>query len=148
MSINTNHVTDTITSTSNTLTVPALVSASTVNDSAGTGYQIGYRQMPQNSQTGSTYPLVLADDGKHIYATGQSTSTYTIPTNSSVPYLLGTVITIVNGNSGVMTINGPTSGLQLANGAVASSRLLATKGMGTFIKVATDLWFCAGSGLT
>jgi hypothetical protein len=126
----------------------AIISASTVNDSAGTGYTIGYRQMPQNSQTGATYTLALADDGKHIYLNTGSTNTITVPTNASVAFAIGTVITVVNGNSGTCTISGPTSGLQLANGAAATSRSLATKGMATMIKVATDLWYVSGAGVT
>ena len=126
----------------------AIISATTVNDSAGTGYAIGYRQMPQNSQTGATYTLVLADDGKHIYLNTGSTNTITVPTNASVAFAIGTVITVVNGNSGTCTITGPTSGLQLANGAAATSRSLATKGMATMVKVATDLWYVSGAGVT
>jgi hypothetical protein len=126
----------------------AIISTSTVNDSAGTGYTIGYRQMPQNSQTGATYTLVLADDGKHIYLNTGSTNTITVPTNASVAFAIGTVITVVNGNSGVCTISGPTSGLQLANGAAATTRSIATKGMATMIKVATDLWYVSGAGVT
>lgn len=129
-------------------TITGLGSSSTVNDSSGVGYQIGYRQVPQNSQTGLTYPIVLADDGKHIYLTGQATATATIPTNASVGFLVGTVITFVNGNSGNLTINGPTNGLQLANGTLASSRTVATKGVATLLKVATDLWYVSGSGVT
>jgi hypothetical protein len=126
----------------------AIISTSTVNDSAGTGYTIGYRQMPQNSQTGATYTLVLADDGKHIYLNTGSTNTITVPTNASVAFAIGTVITVVNGNSGICTISGPTSGLQLANGAAATTRSIATKGMATMIKVATDLWYVSGAGVT
>ena len=126
----------------------AIISSSTVNDSAGTGYTIGYRQMPQNSQTGATYTLALADDGKHIYLNTGSTNTITVPTNASVAFAIGTVITVVNGNSGTCTITGPTSGLQLANGAAATSRSLATKGMATMVKVATDLWYVSGAGVT
>ena len=126
----------------------AIISTSTVNDSAGTGYTIGYRQMPQNSQTGATYTLVLADDGKHIYLTTGSTNTITVPTNASVAFPIGTVVTVVNGNSGICTISGPTTGLQLANGAAATTRSIATKGMATMIKVATDLWYVSGAGVT
>jgi hypothetical protein len=126
----------------------AIISTSTVNDSAGTGYTIGYRQMPQNSQTGATYTLVLADDGKHVYLNTGSTNTVTVPTNASVAFPIGTVVTVVNGNSGVCTISGPTTGLQLANGAAATTRSIATKGMATMIKVATDLWYVSGAGVT
>jgi len=126
----------------------AIISATTINDSAGTGYSIGYRQMPQNSQTGATYTLVLADDGKHVYLNTGSVNALTVPTNASVAFVIGTVITVVNGNSGICTITGPASGLQLANGAAATTRSLATKGMATMVKVATDLWYVSGAGVT
>lgn len=127
----------------------AIISATTVNDSAGTGYTIGYRRMPQNNQAAAgTYTLVLADDGKHVYLTGGTTNTLTVPANASVAFPIGTVITVVNNNSGACTITGPASSLQLANGALATSRTLATKGMATMIKVGTDLWFVSGAGVT
>jgi len=126
----------------------AIISATTINDSAGTGYTIGYRQMPQNSQTGATYTLVLADDGKHIYLNTGTTNTVTVPTNASVAFPIGTVVTVVNGNSGICTISGPASGLQLANSTAATTRSIATKGMATMIKVATDLWYVSGAGVT
>ena len=127
----------------------AIISASTVNDSAGAGYAIGYRQMPQNSQgAGASYTLVLADDGKHIYLTGGTTNALTVPSNASVAFVIGTVITVVNNNSGICTITGPTNSLQLANGALATTRSLATKGMATMVKVATDLWYVSGAGVT
>lgn len=135
--------TDTQTLTNKTIT--GLTSASTVLDSAGTGYQVGYRQMPINSQTVATYTTVLSDDAKGIYATGQTTSTFTIPSST---YTTGTVITIFNGNTGAMTVNGPASGLQLINGALASTRTIAAKGSGTFVLVAANLWYCAGGGMT
>lgn len=127
----------------------AIISATTINDSAGTGYAIGYRQMPQNSQAAAaTYTLVLSDDGKHVYLTGGTTNTLTVPTNASVAFTIGTVITVVNNNSGICTITGPASGLQLANSTAATTRSLATKGMATMIKVATDLWYVSGAGVT
>lgn len=127
----------------------AIISATTVNDSAGTGYTIGYRQMPQNNQAAAaTYTLVLADDGKHVYLTGGTTNTLTVPANSSVAFPIGTVITVVNNNSGSCTISGPAGSLQLANGALAATRTLATKGMATMVKVGTDLWYVSGAGVT
>ena len=127
----------------------ALISATTVNDTAGTGYTIGYRQMPQNNQAAAgTYTLVLADDGKHVYLTGGTTNTLTVPANSSVAFAIGTVITVVNNNSGSCTITGPASSLQLANGTAATSRTLATKGMASMVKVATDFWYVSGAGVT
>ena len=50
---------------------------------------------PQNVQSGN-YTLVLADAGKHIYSANTGAQTITIPTNASVAFPIGSVITIVN----------------------------------------------------
>lgn len=139
------------TSDSQTLTnktITGLGSSSTVNDSSGVGYQIGYRQMPQNSQTSSTYTLALSDDGKHIYANGTTTSTITVPTNASVAFPIGTVINIVNLNSGNVTIS--TTGITMyqANTSNTGNRTLATKGVCAMIKLATDTWIISGAGVS
>jgi hypothetical protein len=68
--------------TSPTLTTPVLGTPSSGTLSActvdGTN-SVGFRTIPQNAQT-TTYTLVLADSGKHIYiAVAQAATTITIP---------------------------------------------------------------------
>ena len=60
------------------------------------GNQIGYLNIPQNSQSGA-YTLVLADAGKHIFhpVGDNNARTFTIPANSSVAYPIGTAITFM-----------------------------------------------------
>ena len=60
--------------------------------SAPSGGTVSY---PQNIQSGN-YTLVLSDAGKHIYSANTGAQTITIPTNASVAFPIGTVITIVN----------------------------------------------------
>lgn len=137
-------------------TATGLASSSTSNDSAGTGYQIGYRQMPQNSQTGATYTLALSDDGKHIYANGTTTSTITVPANGTVAFPVGTVVNIVNFNSGNVSIVAATGvTLYQANSTNTGTRTLATKGVCALIKLgtgtgpsATDQWVISGAGIS
>jgi hypothetical protein len=50
---------------------------------------------PQNAQNGD-YTLALSDAGKHIYSANTAAQTITIPTNASVAFAIGTLITIVN----------------------------------------------------
>jgi len=50
---------------------------------------------PQNAQNGN-YTLVAGDAGKHIYSTNSGAQTITVPTNASVAFAIGTLITIVN----------------------------------------------------
>jgi hypothetical protein len=108
---------------------------------------LGYLGAPQNSQTGSTYTLVLSDAGDHVYFTSGSTATLTVPTNASVAFPTGTVILVLNNNSGNLTISGAGVTFQLANGATGN-RTVATKGMASLIKVATDTWWVTGPGVT
>ena len=119
-----------------------------VLDYAQTGsFRVGYRTMPQNNQgAGGSYTLVRSDDGKHIYLTGGTTHTLTVPTNAVVPFEIGAVISVINDNSGALTISSSGT-LQLANGATGS-RTVATKGVATLIKVATDTWYVFGLGVT
>ena len=60
--------------------------------SAPAGGSVSY---PQNAQNGN-YTLVLADAGKHIYSANTGAQTITIPTNASVAFPIGTLVTIVN----------------------------------------------------
>ena len=134
-------------STSQTLTNKTIsASNNTLTGPDGTT-QVGYLSVPQNSQSGSTYTLVLGDAGDHIYFTGGSTATLTVPTNSSVPFPTGTTILVVNNNTGNLTISGAGVTFQLANGTTGN-RTVATKGMASLLKVATDTWWVTGPGVT
>lgn len=134
-------------STSQTLTNKTIsASNNTLTGPDGTT-QVGYLSAPQNSQSGSTYTLVLGDAGDHVYFTGGSTATLTVPTNSSVAFPTGTTILVVNNNSGNLTISGAGVTFQLANGTTGN-RTVATKGMASLLKVATDTWWVTGPGVT
>ena len=127
---------------------PATLSASrtlTLPD-PGSNQTLGYINAPQSSST----TLVITDQGKHVYFTGGSTATLSVPTNASVAFPVGTTILVVNNNSGNLTIQNATSGVsfQLANGASATTRTLATKGMATLLYVGSDLWYVSGAGAT
>ena len=95
-----------------------------------------------NSQTGTTYTLVLTDNGKFIKHSNASASTLTVPPNSSVAFPTGTEISIMQYGAGALTIakgNGVTivskdDNLKVADQYVA----VALK------KLGTDEWFLAG----
>ena len=137
-------------STSPTLTTPVLgtpTSGTLSNCTVDGTNSVGFINSPQNSQSGSTYTLVLGDAGKNVYFTGGSTATLTVPTNASVAFPTGTTILVLNNNSGALTISGAGVTFQLANGATGN-RTVATKGMASLIKVATDTWWVTGPGVT
>jgi hypothetical protein len=118
-------------------------------NAAGTDFDVGYRNIPQNSQS-AAYTLVLADAGKHIFhpSTDANARTYTIPANSSVAYPIGTAITFINMTSQVVTIAITTDTMYLSSAGTTGSRSLAQYGSATAIKMTSTTWLISGSGLT
>ena len=116
--------------------------AGNVLTSDGTGWTSAapIAAYPQNVQS-SNYTLVLADAGKQIYSANTGAQTITIPTNASVAFPIGTLITIVNMGttkivlsvSGVSVIpNGSTS-------ALASPQIPSGTSV-QLLKTATNSW--------
>lgn len=111
---------------------------------------LGYLGIPQNSQS-AAYTLVLADAGKHLLHPSADTTArvFTIPANSSVAFIVGTVVTFVNQNGGgAITISITTDTMRLAGPGTTGSRTLAANGIATAIKLTTTEWLISGVGLT
>ncbi len=111
---------------------------------------VGFRNVPQNSQS-AAYTCVLTDAGKHILHPSADTTarTFTIPANASVPYPIGTAITIVNQNgAGVVTIAITSDTMRLAGAGTTGSRTLAANGVATALKITSTEWIISGTGLT
>ena len=142
ISIDNTVVTLTGTQTLTNKTVTGLASASTVKDSAGNLYGFGFRTMPQSSNTSGT--LVLSDSAKHLYLTGN----VTVPPNSSVAFEIGTVISVVSNATALVIQAGSGVTLKLANSTSTGNRSVASNGVATMIKVATDTWYVFGLGVT
>lgn len=115
----------------------------------GTGLDtnsVGFRMVPQNSQS-TSYVTVAADSGKHIY-TATGSITLTIAANSSVAYPIGTAITFVNTNASSVTIAINTDTMTLAGTTTTGSRTLAQNGVATALKITSTSWLISGTGLT
>ena len=101
-----------------------------------------------NAQTGTTYTFVLADaDNKLVTASNASAQTYSIPTNATTAFPIGTQINIIQIGAGQVTINAVTSGTTtvLSTGATAAApKLRAQYSVATLIKAGTDLWYVTG----
>ena len=100
-----------------------------------------------NAQTGTTYTFVLTDNGRLVTASNASAQTYSIPTNASVQFPVGTQINIIQIGAGQVTINAVTSGTTTiaSTGASATApKLRAQYSSATCIKAATDLWYVVG----
>jgi hypothetical protein len=119
----------------------ALANASTIKDSAGNAYSIGYVNIPQSA---STTTLALSDSGKFIAATAN----VTIPANGSVAFAVGTVVVIFNNSASSITIAITTDTLRLAGTTSVGTRTLAAYGTATLMKVASTTWVASGAGLT
>lgn len=115
----------------------------------GTGLDtnsVGFRMVPQNSQS-TNYTTVASDSGKHIY-TATGSITLTIAANSSVAYPIGTAITFVNTNASSVTIAIDTDTMTLAGTTTTGSRTLAQNGVATALKITSTSWLISGTGLT
>ena len=101
-----------------------------------------------NDQTGTTYTPVLADSYQVLITRNNAgASTLTIPTNASVAFATGTVITVLNKGAGTVTISAvtPATTTVLSAGATAASPTLAQYKSCALIKVATDTWYVVGA---
>lgn len=112
---------------------------------------VGFRNVPQNVQTGS-YTLVLSDSGKHIYRGSGGSATWTIPAATSVAYPIGTALTFINLSATSVSIAITTDTMYLSAAGTTGTRTLAQYGSATAIKISgvssSGVWVISGSGLT
>ncbi len=94
-----------------------------------------------NSQTGTSYTLVAGDAGDIVELNNASAITLTIPTNASVPFPIGTQITILQTGAGQITVSGPSGGTL---NATPGTKLRAQWSSATLLKRATDTWVLMG----
>lgn len=101
-----------------------------------------------NADATTDYTAVLADQYQALISMNKATAiAFKIPTNASVAFAVGTVITVLNKGAGTCTISAVTSGTTtvLSAGAVAASPTLAQYKSAACIKVATDTWYVVGA---
>lgn len=125
-------------STSQTLTNKTLTSP-TINDPK--------LNLSLNAQTGTTYTFVLTDNGKLVTASNASAQTYSIPTNASVAFPIGTQINLIQIGAGQVTVSATTPGTTtvLSNAATSAGPKCRNQYASlTAIKVATDAWYVIG----
>ena len=97
---------------------------------------------------GSDQTAVLADQYQALVPMNKATAiAFKIPTNASVAFPVGTVITLLNKGVGTCTISAVTSGTTtvLSAGAVAASPTLAQYKSAACVKTATDTWYVVGA---
>jgi hypothetical protein len=94
------------------------------------------------------YTAVIADAYQVVELMNKATAiAYKIPTNASVAFPIGTVLTVLNIGAGTCTISATTSGTTtiLSAGAVAAAPTLAQYRSAACIKTGTDAWYVVGA---
>jgi hypothetical protein len=128
--INTGNITDTRVDTTTNLAVGDITSVT-----AGAGLQGGgssgavtlAANVATNPQTGTSYTLALADNGKLVTLANASPVAVTIPLNSSIALPVGAVIMMAAYGAGAVTISGAGGVTVVSNGATAASPVIRTQ---------------------
>ena len=94
------------------------------------------------------YTAVLADQYQVLEVMNKSTAiAFNIPTNASVAFPIGTVITVLNIGTGTCTIKAVTSGTTtvLSAASTAAQPTLGQYKSAACIKTGTDTWYVVGA---
>ena len=120
----------------------------TSTPTALTPESIGFRGAPTATQD-TDYTFVLGDSGRmklHSSGTGHA---YTIPTNASVAFPVGTVILLSNIGAGAVTLT-RAGGVTLRQAGIATDANVTFSqwGFASLVKIDTNVWLVSGTGLS
>jgi hypothetical protein len=116
-------------------TLTGMASASTVKDSLGTDYTIGFRSVPQSLNT----TAAASDIGKHLFVS----ATTTIP---SGVFVAGNEFLVVNSSASTVTLTqGAGTTLRLGGTATTGSRTIAAYGVANVLCVGTETFYVTGN---
>ena len=97
-----------------------------------------------SAQTGTTYTLVIGDRGQIVTMSNASANTVTIPTNASVSFDTGSVVTVIQIGAGDTTVEGATG--VTVNGTSGGSVTISNQYQGvSLLKIASDTWVASGA---
>jgi hypothetical protein len=97
-----------------------------------------------NTQTGTTYTLVLSDAGKLIDMSNAGAIALTIPANATVAFPVGTIITVLQAGAGQVTVGITTDTLNGRNGLKTAGQWAVI----TLIKRTSTTWVLSGDSTT
>jgi hypothetical protein len=95
----------------------------------------------------ASYTAVLANNGQVVTMNNASANIFSIPTNASVAFPIGTQITVLQIGAGQTTIQAVTSGtttIQSTGATAAAPKLRVRYSSATCVKAGTDLWYVLG----
>ena len=86
---------------------------------------------------------------RSYYSTTAGNLALTLPDNSTTAFPTGTAMTIVVQAAGNVLVNAGTGvSLYLGGNSTAGNRVVGPYGMATVMKVAANVWFINGTGVT
>lgn len=142
-----------LTDVSSVLTVGSGSSWTSVNIANATltvnSVEVSLKAYTVNSQS-ANYTLVAGDAGDLIlHPTGAGAGdTFTIPSNASVPFPVGTTLTFVNRDtSNAVSIAINTDTLIFSGSTSTGTRTLGINGIATALKIESTVWLISGVGL-
>ena len=116
-------------------TITAMDTTSTVKDSNGGAFTVGYRKYPQSANT----TAAASDVGKSLYVA----ATTTVP---SGVFAAGDYFLVVNSTSGALTLTqGAGTTLRLSGTATTGSRTIAAYGVVTVQCVGSETFYVSGN---
>jgi hypothetical protein len=98
--------------------------------------------IPLNAQTGTTYTLAAGDAGQLVTLSNAGAITLTVPTNATLPFAIGTQITITQSGAGTVTVAGAVG--VTVNSADGDLKLRTQWSAATLIKTNTNSWILIG----
>lgn len=122
------------------------------NDNGQLGYgDIVYRSSPVQVGALTTWSKI-AGGGAHTVATTRTvttpTTTFSIPSNTTTPWPVGTTLTFVNANSAYNVSLSAADTMRLTTTRSTGTRTLSAYGSATALKTSQTEWFISGNGLT
>jgi hypothetical protein len=128
---------------STAIATTAFVKAQSYLAATSDGSGLTHLRRPTNSQTGTSYTLVLTDAGKRVSLSNATAITLTVPPNSSVAFAVDDEIEITQDGAGQVTI-APGAGVTI-NSYGAKTKLAGQYAGASLKKTGTDTWLLIGN---
>lgn len=118
-------------------------------DIATKNYTDGLRRVATNNQSATAYTFALTDEGKVVfYNVDSSAVAYTIPTNATVAFPVGSWIDVYQGSTGAVTVSGAAGVTLRGPDGSSSITLRAQYSKVRITKSSTDTWQWSGDAVT
>jgi hypothetical protein len=133
----------TVTLPTGSVTLASLTGTETFTNKTLTDAKINLAFDPETA----SYTAVLANNSQIVTMDNASANTFSIPTNASVAFPIGTQINVLQIGAGQTTIQAVTSGtttIQSTGASAAAPKLRVRYSAATCVKAGTDLWYVFG----